>query len=92
MKPPSHRSSIRVRADPPRGHSRKMDPIQPIPPGPLPGIARVDRSPVERPERVSRERDRPPREGEERKRRDTPSESAEPPHPEDEHLHIDVRA
>jgi hypothetical protein len=47
-----------------------VDPIQPLGHGPLAPIARLGRLPVERAERVSRERDRPTREKErERKRR-----------------------
>jgi hypothetical protein len=70
-----------------------VDPIQPISPGPLTGLARMGRSPVERPQRVSRERDRPAKDGEERKRRGAPMTEAPEPHDaEDEHLHIDIRA
>lgn len=70
-----------------------MDPIQPIAPGPLTGLARTIRAPVERPERVSRERDRPAKDGRQRKRRDASApESQEPPTPDDGRPHIDVRA
>jgi hypothetical protein len=43
-----------------------VDPIHPITPG-LPGVSRAGRVPVERLERISRERDRPS--GDPRKRR-----------------------
>jgi hypothetical protein len=70
-----------------------VDPIQPITPGPLTGLGRTVRAPVERPERVSRERDRPAKDGGQRKHRDTPApESQKPPASDDGRPHIDVRA
>lgn len=70
-----------------------MDPIQPIAPGPLTGLARTVRAPVERPERVSRERDRPAKDGGQRKRHDGPTpKSQEPPASDEGRPHIDVRA
>jgi hypothetical protein len=67
------------------------DPINPIASGP-PAVSRAGRLPVERLERISRERDRPSGDPRERKRREPP------PHPDgdegddDGHGHIDVRA
>lgn len=67
-----------------------MDPIQPIAPG-TSAISRMERPPVERLEKITRERDRPSREGRGRKRQPPPPEHDEPgekgPGP-----HIDVRA
>jgi len=72
-----------------------MDPIHPITPGPLP-VSRAARLPVERLERITRERDRPSHEGRQQPKRQ--------PAPEDERTlkgtgedddgtpHIDVRA
>jgi len=68
-----------------------VDPIHPIVPGPLP----ISRLPVEPPERVSRERDRPSRDGGQRRRREPPptleSEHG-PDDDEDGRPHIDVHA
>jgi hypothetical protein len=69
-----------------------VDPIQPITPGasPMPQIARL---PVEPLERVDRERDRPSRDAQQRKRREPPPEPQLEREPDDgEHPHIDVRA
>jgi len=67
-----------------------VDPIHPITPGP-PSVARLESQPVERLERISRERDRPSRDAPERKRRERPP---DPDSDEDDggHGHIDVRA
>lgn len=65
-----------------------MDPIRPIPP---PGFRGQGSLPVERLERISRERDRPEREGGQRRRRAQPDRD-EPEPPEDGLPHIDVRA
>jgi len=69
-----------------------MDPIPPIAPGP-PGFRGQGSLPVDRLERVSRERDRPDREGRERRRRQPPPphEQSEPPD-DDGRPHIDIRA
>jgi hypothetical protein len=74
-----------------------MDPIHPIAPGP-PTISPATRLPVERLERISRERDRPSGDAEQRQRRQPPATPETPPEdredggPEDEgHPHIDVR-
>jgi hypothetical protein len=67
-----------------------MDPIHPIAPGPpaiVPGAP-----PVQRAERISRERDRPSREREERRRREPPPPPPERGEDDGEHPHIDVRA
>jgi hypothetical protein len=65
-----------------------VDPIQPISPR-IPGAGRV---PVERLERVSRERDRPARERPDGRRRPPPpGESQRPDGEEGEGRHIDVR-
>ncbi|HEY4810736.1 MAG TPA: hypothetical protein VIH71_06725 [Solirubrobacteraceae bacterium] len=69
-----------------------MDPIHPIVPGPLP-IPAVT-TPVERLQRIARERDRPARERQEQGRRKPPP---APPSDRDgeedgEHPHIDVQA
>jgi|HubBroStandDraft_3_1064219.scaffolds.fasta_scaffold90719_2 hypothetical protein len=70
-----------------------MDPIQPIAPDSLGTLARMGRSPVEPPERVSRERDRPAQDGGERKRRNSPATPPPPSRDPDDGLpHIDVRA
>jgi hypothetical protein len=67
-----------------------MDPIQPIAPG-LHRISPASGLPVEALERISRERDRPGKDGEQRRRREPP-----PPDPvrddDDGHPHVDVRA
>jgi hypothetical protein len=67
-----------------------VDPIHPIAPGP-PTIPSSAAPAVERPERITRERDRPSRDRQERGRREPPP---APAHGEDdgEHPHIDVRA
>lgn len=70
-----------------------MDPIQPLGHGPLAPIARMGRQPVDRAEPVSRERDRPSREAEERRQRNASANQAQQPEdPDDERPHIDVRA
>ncbi|MGO9320987.1 MAG: hypothetical protein ACLQBY_09335 [Solirubrobacteraceae bacterium] len=68
-----------------------MDPIHPISPGP-PRISPAARLPVEPLERISRERDRPSRDAQQRKRRQPPPDP-DPDRGEDdgEHPHIDVR-
>lgn len=68
-----------------------MDSIDPIPPSASP----LSQLPVQRLERISRERDRPAREGEQRRRRrQAPPRAPEraEPEDEDEQPHIDVRA
>ncbi len=69
-----------------------VDPIHPITPGPSsPG--RIERRPpVERPERVSRERDHPSRDLPDRRRREGAPEP-DPGREEDDggHPHVDVR-
>lgn len=69
-----------------------MDSINPIAPGP-PAISPMGRTPVERLERVARERDRPAKDHRQRKRRE-PVPDSQPEHytDDDGHLHIDVRA
>lgn len=70
-----------------------MDPIQPLGHGPLAPIARMGRQPVDRAERISRERDRPSGEAEERRRREAASGRPQPADDQDdERPHIDVRA
>jgi hypothetical protein len=69
-----------------------MDPIHPIAPGP-PAIAGTGRVPVERVERIARERERRAKEEQERRRRDE-SNSAETQTGDgdnDERPHIDIR-
>jgi hypothetical protein len=69
-----------------------VDPIHPIAPGPRP-LSRAERAPVQRLERISRERDRPSKDQREGKRRQPPRESAaEPGEDDEERPHIDVRA
>jgi hypothetical protein len=74
-----------------------MDPIHPITPGP-PAIPPSGTPPVQRLERITRERDRPPSDRQQRRREPPPpSEPASSPqgeHGEDdgEHPHVDVRA
>jgi hypothetical protein len=69
-----------------------VDPIHPIAPGP-PLISPATRPPVQRLERVTRERDRPSKDPQQRRRREPP-----PPAPPErdaddgEHPHVDVRA
>jgi hypothetical protein len=72
-----------------------VDPIHPIAPGP-PAIRRNGTAPVQRLERISRERDRPSAEEQERKRRRPPGETperdgAKHDGQDGEHRHIDVR-
>jgi hypothetical protein len=69
-----------------------MDSIPPIAPGSS-AISRVGRTPVERLERVARERDRPAKDRQERKRREPLSELPAELRGEDDdgHPHIDVR-
>ncbi len=70
-----------------------MDPIQPLGHGSLAPIARMGRQPVDRAEPISRERDRPSREAEERRRRKALADQTRGPADEDDGLpHIDVRA
>lgn len=68
-----------------------MDPIHPITPGPLPIPSAT--TPVERLQRISRERDRPARERREQRRHEPPPEPP-PEHGEDDEgrPHIDIRA
>lgn len=69
-----------------------MDPIHPIAPGP-PAIQRATSVPVERLERVSRERDRPSPDAQERRRREAQARRAFEEDEEDDGLpHIDVHA
>jgi hypothetical protein len=69
-----------------------VDPIHPIAPGP-PAVSRSGRVPVERLERISRERDRPSQEREQRGRREPPRAPPEPEGEDDgEQPHVDVRA
>ncbi len=70
-----------------------MDPIHPIAPGP-PAIPRAGTPPVQRLERVSRDRDRPSADQQQRKRRRPPEQEPERERhgDDDEHRHIDVRA
>jgi len=66
-----------------------MDPLQPI----VPGFRGQGHQPVERLERLSRERDRPEHDTPRRRRREAPREPAPDEPPEDDGLpHIDVRA
>ncbi len=70
-----------------------MDSIPPISPGPL-AVARTGRTPVERLERVSRERDRPAKDDRQRERRE-PSTTTRPElgeEGEDGRPHVDVLA
>ncbi len=72
-----------------------MDPIHPIAPGP-PAIPRSGSAPVERPERISRERDRPSADQQERRRRRAPDRAPEMEEhggrkDDGEHPHVDVR-
>jgi hypothetical protein len=69
-----------------------MDPIHPIAPGP-PALPQGGPAPVQRLERIRRERDRPSRDTQERKRRE-PSLGAEEEHggEDGERPRIDVRA
>ena len=68
-----------------------MDPIHPIAPGPAP-TARAGRVPVQRVERITRERDRSSAEERERERRkqDPPQPPPQDGEDEDGHRHIDV--
>jgi hypothetical protein len=69
-----------------------MDPIQPIAPGP-PRISPAARLPVQPLERISRERDRPSKDSQQRRRREPASTPAPVRDPDDgEHPHVDVRA
>jgi hypothetical protein len=67
-----------------------VDPIHPIAPGPPP-TARAGRVPVQRVERITRERDRPPTEERERRKQDPPQPPPQDGEDEDGHRHIDVR-
>lgn len=68
-----------------------MDPIHPIAPGPAP-TARAGRVPVQRVERITRERDRPSAEEREREQRKgaRPQPQQRDGEDEDGHRHIDV--
>jgi hypothetical protein len=69
-----------------------MDPIHPITPG-TPPVQRARSMPVERLERVSRERDRPSHDAEGRGRRERERFERAPEEEDDDGLpHIDVRA
>ncbi|MGD0453624.1 MAG: hypothetical protein ABSB69_08495 [Solirubrobacteraceae bacterium] len=69
-----------------------MDPIHPIAPGP-PRISPAARLPVEPLERISRERDRPSKDAQQRPRREPPPAPEPERDPDDgEHPHVDVRA
>jgi hypothetical protein len=65
-----------------------VDPIQPIAPGP-PRISPAARLPVDPLERISRERDRPFKDGQQRGRRPPPAPPERGPD-DDEHPHVDV--
>jgi hypothetical protein len=69
-----------------------VDPIHRITSGP-PAVSRAGRTPVERLERITRERDRPSAEQRKRRRKE-PDAPAHPPQGEDDEgrPHIDVRA
>jgi hypothetical protein len=67
-----------------------VDPIHPIAPGP-PRISPAAGLPVDPLERITRERDRPAKDGQQRRRREPPP--AAPERGEDDGLpHVDVRA
>jgi hypothetical protein len=68
-----------------------VDPIHPIAPGP-PRISPAARLPVEPLERITRERDRPSKDGQQRRRREPPSAPAPERDEDDGRPHIDVRA
>jgi hypothetical protein len=69
-----------------------MDPIHPIAPGP-PRISPAARLPVDPLERISRERDRPSKDAQQRQRRGSPPTPEPMRDPDDgEHPHVDVRA
>lgn len=69
-----------------------MDPINPITPGPLP----ISQLPVQPLERITRERDRPAKDGQQRRRREPPppleSQADDEDGGEDGRPRIDVRA
>jgi len=68
-----------------------VDPIRPVASGPS-AIASTGRTPVERAERITRERDRPAQEERRRRRRERESSSRlERPEEDDGRPHIDVR-
>jgi hypothetical protein len=67
-----------------------MDPIHPIAPGP-PAIPRAAVPPVERLKRISRERDRPPKDSHQRERRESADGDGDEGE-DDGRPHIDVRA
>jgi hypothetical protein len=74
-----------------------MDPIGPIAPGGPPAVPRRGLPPIDRLERVSRERDRPERDAQRRDRSEQErQEQRKQPKPEDavgeQHRHVDVRA
>jgi hypothetical protein len=66
-----------------------MDPIHPIAPGP-PRISPAARLPVDPLERISRERDRPGKDGQQRRRPQPPPQPERGPD-DDGHPHVDVR-
>jgi hypothetical protein len=68
-----------------------VDPIHPIAPGP-PRISPAARLPVEPLERITRERDRPSKDGQQRRRQPPPPPASEEPGEDDGRPHIDVRA
>jgi len=67
-----------------------MDPIHPIAPGP-PRISPAARLPVDPLERITRERDRPSRDAQQRKRREPPAPPPERGEDDGGHPHVDVR-
>jgi hypothetical protein len=68
-----------------------MDPIHPIAPGP-PAIPPSGAPPVQRLERIARERDRPSRDRQQRRREPPPELEPERGEDDGEHPHVDVRA
>jgi hypothetical protein len=68
-----------------------VDPIHPIAPGP-PRISPASGLPVDPLERITRERDRPSKDGQQRKRREPPPPPARELGEDDGHPHVDVRA
>jgi hypothetical protein len=66
-----------------------VDPIHPIAPGPAPTV-RAGRVPVQRVERITRERDRPSAEERERRKGTQPQPQPRDGEDEDGHRHIDV--
>jgi hypothetical protein len=68
-----------------------VDPIHPIAPGP-PRISPASGLPVDPLERITRERDRPSKDGQQRKRRESPPTPAPELGEDDGRPHVDVRA